>query len=72
MSAEEQVLPELQDLARTRIVAWLTDYLTELLAIESGEIDVEKTFNRYGLDSSAAVGMTGDLATWLGGKAGAR
>jgi acyl carrier protein len=50
--------PEIQD--------WLVAYIANLLEIESEEIDVTIPFDRYGLDSSAAVGMTGDLEDWLG------
>jgi acyl carrier protein len=45
---------------------WLVSYLAELLDIELAEIDMTVTFDRYGLDSSAAIAMTGDLADWLG------
>ena len=48
------------------IQAWLVSYLAELLEIEPDEVDVTIPFDRYGLDSSAAVGMTGDLEEWLG------
>ncbi|MDJ0796948.1 MAG: acyl carrier protein [Calothrix sp. MO_167.B12] len=48
------------------IQAWLVSYLAELLEIEPNEIDVKIPFERYGLDSSAAVGMTGDLEECLG------
>ncbi len=47
------------------IQTWLVSYLTELLEIEPDEVDVTIPFDRYGLDSSAAVGMTGDLEEWL-------
>ncbi len=45
---------------------WLVSYLGELLEIEPDEVDVTTPFDRYGLDSSAAVGLTGDLEDWLG------
>ncbi|NEQ43488.1 MAG: acyl carrier protein [Leptolyngbya sp. SIOISBB] len=45
---------------------WLAVYLAELLEIEEDEVDTSVPFDRYGLDSSAAVGMTGDLEDWLG------
>jgi acyl carrier protein len=48
------------------IQAWIISYLSELLKVEQDEIDVKIPFDRYGLDSSAAVGLTGDLETWLG------
>ncbi len=48
------------------IQGWLVFYMAELLEIEPDEVDVAIPFDRYGLDSSAAVGMTGDLEEWLG------
>ena len=48
------------------IQAWLVSYLAELLAIEPNEVDVTIPFDRYGLDSSAAVAMTSDLENWIG------
>lgn len=45
---------------------WIASYLAELLEIEPDEVDVTIPFDRYGLDSSAAVGLTGDLEDWLG------
>ncbi len=48
------------------IQLWLISYLAELLGIEPDELDVTIPFDRYGLDSSAAVGMIGDLEEWLG------
>lgn len=43
-------------------------YLAELLEIEPEEVEVTTPFNRYGLDSSAAVVLAGDLEDWLGRK----
>ena len=50
------------------IQVWIASYLAELLEIDSDEVNVTIPFDRYGLDSSAAVGMTGDLEDWLGKK----
>ena len=44
---------------------WVVAYLADLLEIEPEEIDVTVPFERYGLDSSAAVALTGDLEDWL-------
>lgn len=49
----------------TEIQAWLVSYLTELLEIEPSKVDVSIPFDRYGLDSTAVVGLTGDLCDWL-------
>jgi acyl carrier protein len=44
---------------------WIVDYLAEILEIDAEEVDITLSFDRYGLDSSAAVGLTGALADWL-------
>lgn len=49
-----------------QIEAWLISYLSQTLEIEPNEIDPSGTFNEYGLDSSSAVVLTGDLQEWLG------
>lgn len=48
------------------IQAWVVSYLAELLDVDADEVDVKIPFDRYGLDSSAAVGLTGELEDWLG------
>ncbi len=45
---------------------WLVCYLAELMENKPDEIDVTIPFDRYGLDSSAAIGMIGDLESWIG------
>lgn len=45
---------------------WLVSHLAELLGVDSDEIDVKIPFERYGLDSSASVGLTSELEEWLG------
>ena len=50
----------------TEIQVWIVSYLADLLEVDSEEIEVTIPFDRYGLDSSAAVGLTGDLEDWLG------
>ena len=55
-----------KSLTVTEIQAWLISYLSQLLEIEPDEVDVTIPFKRYGLDSSAAVIMTGSLEDWLG------
>lgn len=50
------------------IQTWIASYLADLLEIEADEVDVTIPFDQYGLDSAAAVGMSGDLEDWLGHK----
>ncbi|MEM9905985.1 MAG: acyl carrier protein [Cyanobacteria bacterium P01_D01_bin.44] len=45
---------------------WIVDYLADLLEVSPEEVDPAISFDRYGLDSSAAIGLTGDLEDWLG------
>ena len=47
------------------IQAWMVDYLSRLLNHHPKEIKVKVAFDRYGLDSSAAAVMSGDLEEWL-------
>lgn len=48
------------------IAQWMRSYLADLLEMDIAEIDEETSFDRYGLDSLASVGMLGDLEEWLG------
>src|SRR5450631_1136140 len=50
------------------IQAWLVSKLSERLAIESHEIDIREPFASYGLGSTEAVSLAGELAEWLGRK----
>jgi myxalamid-type polyketide synthase MxaE and MxaD len=50
------------------IQAWLVSKLSERLGIESHEIDVREPFASYGLGSTEAVSLAGELAEWLGRK----
>jgi len=47
------------------IRSWLVEHLASLLDIPESEVDVSLGFDEYGLDSAAAVAMTGELARWL-------
>ncbi len=55
-----------KEISATEIQDWIVTYLGELLEVDPDDIDVTIPFDRYGLDSSAAVGLTGDLEDWLG------
>lgn len=55
-----------EEFTSVKISNWLVSYMADLLEIEPEEVDVKSTFARYGLDSSTAVMLTGDLETWLG------
>ena len=59
-SANYQQLP-----TQLEIRHWLVNYVAELLEVKPDKIDSTIPFDRYGLDSSAAVGLAGDLEDWL-------
>jgi acyl transferase domain-containing protein/acyl carrier protein len=48
------------------IQAWLVSQLSEQLGVEPGDIDVREPFDSYGLSSTEAVILSGDLGEWLG------
>jgi myxalamid-type polyketide synthase MxaB len=47
------------------ISAWLIAQIAERLSVPASEIDVTQPFDRYGLDSLAAVTLSGDLEQYL-------
>ena len=48
-----------------KIEHWLIEKLANFLGINSEEIDLEKSIFAYGLDSSVALSITGELETLL-------
>jgi acyl carrier protein len=59
---------EIQQIPYNKIQAWLVSYLSELLNLETDEVDVKLPFERYGLDSAAAASLVGDLESLLNTK----
>jgi acyl carrier protein len=55
-----------QPRSATEIQDWIVTYLAKLLEVDPADVDVTIPFDRYGLDSAAAVGLTGELEDWLG------
>lgn len=53
-------------LTAEEIQVWIVSYLAQQLEIDPDEVDVTMTFDQYGLDSSTAIGMTGELEDWMG------
>jgi len=49
----------------TEIEHWLKTRVSELLELSLDRIDSSKPLTKYGLDSSAAIGLTHELALWL-------
>jgi len=55
-------------LTRSQMREWLTEYVAQLLGMAQDEVDTAKSLELYGIDSSGAVGMSGDLEELLGRK----
>ena len=51
--------------SQAKIQTWICNYVADLLEVDVSKIDVTIPFDRYGLDSSAAVGLAGDLEDYL-------
>ncbi len=47
---------------------WLVEKLSNLLGVDPQEIDVREPFASYGMGSTEAVSLSGELADWLGQK----
>jgi acyl carrier protein len=50
---------------QVEIKTWIVNYVAEILEVKPDRIDITISFDRYGLDSSAAVELAGDLEDWL-------
>ncbi len=51
---------------KEQISEWIKNYLADILEVNAKEIDDNFDFERFGLNSSAAVSLVGDLEGWLG------
>lgn len=49
-----------------QIKEWLIRYLADVFGMTLDAVDTSMVFERYGMDSSAMVGLSGDLGHWLG------
>lgn len=63
---DTQVSKETKPLTPEAIQNWLIANLAESLGMESAQISINEPFSDYGLDSLAALGLIGDLESWLG------
>jgi acyl carrier protein len=45
---------------------WLVAYVANLLEFERSEVKTSIPFSRYGIDSTTATALTGDLGSWIG------
>ena len=52
--------------SRDALERWLAELVASAVDLEPGTIDVEAPFDRYGIDSAAAIGLTEELEQRLG------
>ncbi|QRK08317.1 AMP-binding protein [Archangium violaceum] len=65
-AGEERAPAHRLSAAAEAIRGWLVARLSERLKVGPQSIDSREPFSRYGLDSAAAVGLSGELQEWLG------
>ena len=56
----------LTDVNRNEIEVWMKDYAAKTVGIDPTSIDLKKPLERYGLDSTAVAGLSGELSNVLG------
>lgn len=54
-----------EPITEASIENWLVERMAHITNIPPDEIDIEESFAQYGLDSSVAMSITGELANWL-------
>ena len=64
-------LPDLDDAGdryakNVAVETWMTSWLVARAGVEPGDVDLEKPFADYGLDSMTAVEMSGEIEDWSG------
>jgi len=52
--------------SREEIQQWLTEYLAFLLDEKPEAVNIQASFDNYGMDSAAAVSLVADLEDWTG------
>lgn len=51
---------------KKQISNWLISYTSQLVEMKPEDIIPSLPFESYGIDSTGAVGLSGDLSNWLG------
>ena len=53
------------DRSAAAITQWMVEWLATEMAVPATEIDINETFDHFGIDSVRVIGMTGELQEWL-------
>ncbi len=65
MAKKIKVIPVTEPPTEETIRTWLVTNIANVVNMDPGKIDIQQTFDNYGLDSLQAVSLSGDLETWL-------
>lgn len=65
MLKKQKVIPSTAPPTEEAIRSWLITNIASVVNMEPASIDVQQTFDNYGLDSLQAVSLSGDLEIWL-------
>ena len=67
MSTENTLSPEARNALGTEdIQQWFSEKLAHKLKVDLGEIDINRPFDEFGLDSTEALLLAGEFENWLG------
>src|SRR5579862_6134171 len=66
MSSVASGVSQLESQRAEVIEKWLVEKLSNLLGVDPKEIDVREPFASYGMGSTEAVSLSGELGDWLG------
>ena len=64
--AEQPMTSDQIDRLAERIEGWLMDWVVDRAGVPAGDLDREKPFADYGMDSLTAVELSQDIEDWLG------
>lgn len=65
MLKKRKAAPVTEPPTEEAIRGWLIANIASVVNMEPARIDVQQTFDHYGLDSLQAVSLSGDLENWL-------
>jgi acyl carrier protein len=65
-SASQTGTSQTGTLTAQAVQQWLTEKIAQRLGVQPGQVDPEKYFDEFGLDSTEALVLAGELEAWLG------
>lgn len=65
MLKKRKATPVTEPPTEAAIRSWLITNIASVVNMDPAQIDIQQTFDNYGLDSLQAVSLSGDLENWL-------